>query len=293
MEQTTFYPAVNSIINTGRLPDPIRNGFLILRQDIYHTGQLGKVDYIEGIAKQVNYQYHAADGKVHDLGTFDLEWATKWKRRTGKEALNRPASGVEDVDYVKRKNDKGKDIFFIKEGDVNTPLLTLFKNSKEFTYQKNDKRTIILSETTDREYFNPERLAAIIGAVLGTGFEDVVTNGSVKIDGTGAPSVSHVNGNNIDFKYLRVDGKRPKIDITGGVVHTDATGSNKLGIERQEKLLDAFNKFGFGETRKNLSWFLPNGKTLKHCIEDAKINEKSKSSHYHHLHLTGFKAKYR
>jgi len=25
MEQTTFYPAVNSIINTGRLPDPIKD----------------------------------------------------------------------------------------------------------------------------------------------------------------------------------------------------------------------------------------------------------------------------
>lgn len=131
----------------------------------------------------------------------------------------------------------------------------------------------------------------LITPIIQTGFTDVVTNGSVGIDGTGEPSVSHVNGNNIDFKYLRNDEKRPRIDIkdkptNDGVINSNSTILDK---SRQNELIDAFYLFGFARenngNKKCLSHYLSDGSKLNYCnIEDH---------HKDHLHIQGFIAQYK
>lgn len=145
------------------------------------------------------------------------------------------------------------------------------------------KTILILSsfETTDREYYNPEAFACVLGALAEGDFLDIVSNGSVGLDGTGAYSVSHVNGINMDFKYFRTDKKRAGVDLN---IDPILVGSSLLDIERQNLFLDALKKFGFGTIKHNLSHKTAKNKLLNYCKEDA--------GHKDHLHIQGFKAKY-
>ena len=112
-------------------------------------------------------------------------------------------------------------------------------------------------------------------------FTDIVSNGSVDTDGTGAYSVSHVNGINMDFKYLRTDKKKAYIDKNTFPILVD---NILLDIVRQNQLLDALFKFGWGKTRKNLSHKTKENKDLNHCNQD--------DHHKDHLHVQGFSPNY-
>ncbi len=98
---------------------------------------------------------------------------------------------------------------------------------------------------------------------------DVTMNGFTSKDGTGSPSVSHVNGVAGDFRYLRKDKSGSNLLIN--------ENPNDLDIIRQEKFIDALVKFGYSSF---LSFNIKiNNKPfiLKKCSHLA--------DHHHHIHL--------
>ena len=249
------------------------NGTTVI-QDIYHDGKIGQVEYQKDGAKmkKVKFIYHDSSKKKHELGKFDIIWAQKWLKGSRYHSI-----GAKKITLDNRTR-------YYTKGKGETPLVTPFTGTdtnKKFSYI-NGSLKIIASEDTTREYFNPERLAAVFGALADTGFEDVVCNGSVANDGTGAYSVTHINGYNIDFKYLRTDKKKANIDSK---ILPILVGDKLLDIKRQNQFMDALYKFGWSKTEKSLAHKTHKNKDLNHC--------KPKSDHKNHLHIQGFKANYK
>lgn len=276
----------------------------IVTQKIYHDGKISQENYIQDIITKVKLEYHNNDtASPYDFGIFDVTWAQKWIRGT---KTNKSGNAA-----WKKVVSNSKTRYYEYDGipGVNkTPLVNVLTTAitgntrKKFEIQHNGSTFIRLSEDTSREYFNPERLAGLLGAIIDCGHDDIITNGSVDTDGTGAYSVSHVNGNNIDFKYLRNDSQRARIDITGGVIYTDNALLDKT---RQNEFLDSLEKFGFHSTQKSLSWYFDDSDSdadtivddtsssnlLNHC--KTTTTTKKKKNHHDHLHLQGFKANYK
>ena len=109
-------------------------------------------------------------------------------------------------------------------------------------------------------------------------FEDISCNGFSHKDGSSKPSVSHINGFNGDFKYLRTDKKLMK--GSGTSLHIDKE-PELLDVERQNLWNNALYKFGW---KSMLGWsYKKNGKKnyLNHITKDTK-------NHNHHLHVQGY-----
>ncbi|WP_437823822.1 hypothetical protein [Tenacibaculum mesophilum] len=248
--------------------------------NIYHTGEISKLDF-KGL-KEVSYVYYDKDGGKHSLGNFDVIESQRWVDGTKHEWKTKKGGEWKKVTIGARTR------YYKKDGNLKNPLITPFKGSpKVFKYSDSKNINFALYEDTSREYFNPEAFATLIGALAEVNYVDVVSNGSVATDGTGAYSVSHFNGFNMDFKYLRKDKKRAKIDkdSKGNKIPVIYVNNKDLDIERQNTFLDALHKFGWGDTIKNLSNKTHENKDLNHC--------KSDKHHKDHLHIQGLKIKYK
>ena len=247
---------------------------------IYHDGTISKINLDK--LKFIRYVYVASDGVKHDLGKYKIFEAQKWL--DGTRYRSKTLKGGTWVKKVISGNIR----YYKKDGDNKTQLITPFSGmpNKVFKY-KNGNLDFALYEDTSREYFNPIAFATIIGALAEVNFTDIVSNGSVGIDGTGAYSVSHFNGINMDFKYLRKDKKKGNIDKlnNGKNINPVMSNDNRLDIIRQNQFLDALYKFGWGRTTKNLSNKTYLGKMLNHCKADK--------NHWNHLHIQGFKPNYK
>ncbi|WP_430875426.1 hypothetical protein [Gilliamella sp. G0441] len=129
-----------------------------------------------------------------------------------------------------------------------------------------------------RSYVNEKTLASFFGAMFEVNFEDISCNGFSHKDGSSKPSVSHINGFNGDFKYLRTDKKLMK--GSGTSLHIDKE-PELLDVERQNLWNNALYKFGW---KSMLGWsYKKNGKKnyLNHITKDTK-------NHNHHLHVQSY-----
>jgi len=245
---------------------------------IYEDGKISKVN-LKSIyfGKKLKYIYLDKDGEEHKLGDFNLIEAQKWS--DGTKHLSKTLNGG----VWKKITIDNKTRYYRKDIGLKTYLITPFSggSNKVFKY-KNGDLDFALFEDTSREYFNPEAFATVIGALAEVNYIDLISNGSVGTDGTGAYSLTHFNGFNMDFKYLRKDKKKGGIDA--GVVRI-LVSDEKLDVTRQNKFLDALYKFGWGVTEKNLSNNTSEGNDLNHCKPDAH--------HTNHLHIQGFKPNYK
>ncbi len=281
----------------------------VVEQKIYFDGSISKEEYPQDLIKRVKYSYYPdIPNTKYDFGTFDVIWVQRWVKGY-KSSQTNSLKVTEDNEprwYV-----------YDGKGTKRVPLVTIFgtqgkygptendtnpTNSngeppalfyKEFEHSANNVRIIRITEDTNREYFNPVRLAAVLGAIIDSGYDDIMYNGSVGTDGTGAPSVSHINGNNVDFKYLRNDTPSPlraKADMIGGIINFKFSWAvGGFDKERQNLLNASFYKFGFGrKTHEFRSWDINYSNNqlskeyLDHC---ANVND---SPHNHHLHIEGF-----
>lgn len=212
----------------------------LIEQHIYHNGEISKEEYDQ--AQKVKFIYHDKTDNEHNLGTFEITWAQAWLAGTSKYEQ-----------YVKPNPSAWKKVtvgtetrYYSYDDKRKAPIITPYTGTaskKRYVYEENDVK-IILTEDTSREYYNPVGLATVFGALAEVEYEDVVSNGSVDTDGTGAYSVTHVNGFNADFKYLRKDKKRGNIDKDekGNIVSRILITDNELDVDRQNKFLDALHK---------------------------------------------------
>ena len=265
-------------------------------QRIYHDGKISQEKYIESLIKKVQFIYHDNSNTETDLGTFDVKWAQKWVRGSktdGGSGWKKIISGNETRYYQ----------YDGSPGVKKTPIVSIFDTSQEttihkvFTVTKNGSTFIRISENSTREYFNPERLAAFIGAVIETGYEDVTLMGSVDTDASGAYSVTHVNGNNMDLRWLRSDEKRPKIDtLTSGGIAQRLTldvlaDRNEFDHTRMNTLINALHKFGWAREKDSSDRYFLGWKYGTNADQDLDRTTQA-SHHQHHLHIQGFVPQY-
>lgn len=147
-------------------------------------------------------------------------------------------------------------------------------------YQSNGVAAKFASyNTSNRHYINTACFAAILGALCDHAIVDMGFNGFSLEDGnTRAPSVSHYNGENGDFRYLRKDRSAGTLNI--------AQTPDAFDVARQVLFVNSLYKYGYGRTKNMLSYtFTLNGKAqmLPHCSH--------LSHHDHHLHIQGFNHK--
>lgn len=195
----------------------------------------------EGFENKYQYIYHDKEGKEHDLGTYLIQKTQKYK-------------GV-----------KGE---FINLIDLNNVKQEYSENGVKYKFNIDSPRS----------YMNEQTLASFFGAMLEVNFEDISCNGFSHKDGSSKPSISHINGLNGDFKYLRVDKKLMKGDGTS--LHIDIN-PDLLDVERENKWHNALYKFGW---KSMLGWsYRRNGKKnyLNYIYKDT-------DKHNHHLHVQGY-----
>lgn len=238
--------------------------------EIYHTGHISKVDLKD--QQTVCFEYYDKNGNIHDLGEFPIILAQKWIDGAYPDE-DRSKGEWEKITIDHRPR------YYLYDGKNKTPLIKPYSGTRQvFNYSKEGLQ-IMMHADTSRPYHNPVAFATIIGALAEGDFTDVVCNGSVSTDGTGAYSVSHINGFNTDFKYLRNDKKLAGIEALRILVSDPL-----LDIDRQNSFLNALYKFGWGVTYKNYSNKNHKGDELNHCV--------SEPDHTNHLHIQGFKPNY-
>ncbi|MFL0063903.1 peptidoglycan-binding protein [Tenacibaculum maritimum] len=259
---------------------------------IYYNGKIDKVD-LKDKAK-VKYVYYDKDGKKHDLkDTYDIIEVDEYKN--GKTTTSVP-SGYTKKQIISNKrnkytyNDKiviegtkegkeaGKIRKYVKTGKK-TPLIKI--SSKDYNNEGVNLKFSLKSDGT-RPYIHPNAFACILGAIARVGYKDIVIVGFTSKDNHGFPSKTHVNGKHGDFRYLRKD-------KTGASLHIDTVeDAKKLDITRQEKLIDAFVKFGWPK-------FYSYKFELKKEQKEKQLLKKCDhlSGHHHHLHSRQFKVNFK
>ncbi len=221
----------------------------IIMYHIYSDGRIEK--HIPKLVKEENkkkykYIYHDKDGNLHELGTYDI------------------------IPTQMYKGKKGTLINLINLDKVNK---TYIKGNYQYTFNVD----------SPRKYVNEKTLASILGAMLEVNYNDISCNGFSHSDGSSRPSVSHINGNNGDFKYLRKD---KKLMFGDGTSLDISANPDMLDDVRQNNWNDALYKFGW---KSMLGWsYKRNGK-----INHLHHLPKNTANHHHHLHLQGYNPNYK
>ena len=190
------------------------------------------------------------------------------------------------------RTDDNFDRFYLKNtgfdgSESNTALIGQFDKNEygliqleDFSYTNHDFGTDFSFDVKDgnesRSYIRGDALASLFGAMATTDFNDVTIIGVSNADGSSPPpSVSHKNGKNLDFRYLRTDKTGERVLL----------GQNELDIKRQNEFNDALYKFGWKDmlSENFRSAGEKNSTLLNHT------RHYSKSRHHHHLHTQGYK----
>ena len=221
---------------------------------IYNAGEIEKhipKQIKEGFEKKYKYVYHDKDEKEHEICTLSFVIADTWIKGAKKKG-------------VQEGWEKKGTRYYLKGTGKNE----LVKMQLPLNYTKGSV-IIKLADNTEREYINPTSFASIIGALGELNFSDMTMNGFTSEDGTGSPSVSHINGIAGDFRYLRKDKTGSNLLIN--------ENPNDLDVIRQEKFIDALVKFGYSTFLSFKITLNSKSFILKKCSHLA--------DHHHHMHL--------
>ncbi|WP_428067674.1 hypothetical protein [Chryseobacterium gambrini] len=216
----------------------------LITYHIYSDGRIEKripKTVKEENKKKYRYIYHDKEGTLHELGTYDI---------------------------IPTQMVNGKKGVMVNLINFDKVTKTYSKGSYQYTFNVD----------SPRKYVNEKTLASLFGAMLEVSYNDISCNGFSHSDGSSRPSVSHINGNNGDFKYLRKD---KKLMFGDGTSLDISANPDMLDDVRQNKWNDALYRFGW---KSMLGWsYKRNGKInyLHHLPKNAK-------NHHHHLHLQGY-----
>ncbi|AZJ32560.1 hypothetical protein SAMN05444344_2642 [Tenacibaculum mesophilum] len=255
---------------------------------VYHTGHIDKVELKD--AEKVKYVYYDKDGKKHNLkDVYDIIQVEEYKNGKALESVPTGFTKEETISKGRKKytytdkvvvkgtkgEEKGKIRKYIKTGKK-TPLIQI--GSKNYTGQKLPIQFKLMSDST-RPYIHPNAFACVLGAIANVGYKDITMIGFTSKDNHGFPSTTHVNGLHGDFRYLRND-------KTGASLHiNNDEGAKELDVTRQEKMIDAFHKFGW---KRFYSVYY----TLNKVKKILKLSD-NMPPHHHHLHTRLFTPKYK
>jgi hypothetical protein len=151
------------------------------------------------------------DALLEELGKPSEEKERATIRSAYATELDRLTKGLTRKDIILTRG-VHKVGWFEKDGDEKTSLIRVTQGSahkegslySELVFE-HAPLSMKMYVNSPRVFMKPYAFGRLLRALALTRSQDVVTNGSVGEDGTGAPSISHYNGNGIDLKYLRKD----------------------------------------------------------------------------------------
>jgi len=221
----------------------------VVTYNIYSNGWIVKYipkDIKKELVDKYRYVYYDKKGDRHVLGEFTV--------------FNIPAYKGEKGEFVN--------------------LISLEEVPK---YYKNGKYQYHFNVDSPRSFLNEQTLASFFGALFEVNFLDISCNGFSHSDGSSKPSKSHINGNNGDFKYLRMD---KSLNCGKGTSLNVIKSPDSLDFVRQNKWNDALYKFGW---KSMLGWTYKKKRKTKylHHIPHNTAN------HYHHLHVQHFEPNFK
>ncbi|MBB1141003.1 hypothetical protein [Myroides sp. WP-1] len=268
----------------------------IITYHIYHSGEIYKKfpkDYVKETynqnSKQVQYIYYTADGIVHNIGIYQWQEIDELKNAGYQDSIPRGYS--ETFDYPADWSIDGQTAYYYKDKDKLTSIYVKGKNTKIRKYTTTGKKSKVIqvcpiqyksptlsfsykTYATIREYCGIDQFAMFIGGFATVGIDNLFEGtGIASRDGTGFPSVSHVNGQAMDMAYNKRERKKDEDDN-----NTIAKG-RRLTSELQQ-FIDAMAKFGCKRLRvgtkvkNNKEYTVPSGV----CLD-------SDDHHDDHLHI--------
>lgn len=195
----------------------------------------------EEALRDAHYLYTDKHGVVHDFGLIRGHKASRWARK-----------GV------------------LGEGEI------YLMEATSISDRANGKFGFRFLASTRRRYLSQAALASLIGALMEVGYDDIASTGFSEINGSPGVSVSHINGENGDFRFLRLDK-----DWTQPTHINLAAGVSALDEARQRAFNEALFRFGWKDL---IAWeYTKNGS--KHLLPRTRHLK----NHHHHLHVGGYR----
>lgn len=222
----------------------------------FHVYSNGKMEewipkhYSGNDGKVMRYVYHEINSKEHEIGFFNVNTIMNvYGRLYGGET-------VDLIDIRELKNYLSETVYFR------------------------------ISINTNRFFMNKRTFGSLIGAMLECSYNDFVFNGFSNEKGESiGRSKSHKNGQNGDFRYLRLDQSGKRMNLKSADETGDPCGWKGLDEERQNAFNEALYKFGW---KSMLSYKYDNDtKLLNRCTKDSELR------HHDHLHVQGYKPQFK
>lgn len=209
---------------------------------IYQNGTIERYLSPEQKPDSARYIYVDKEGVEHDFGVFKAIEAGRW------EKIGTPGVGK---------------VFLVDISELGS------NSARKFGFEFSG---------TSRKYMSMPALARLIGALMEVRFPDVVCTGFSLRDGSpGNESKSHINGQNGDFRFLRLDRSGGSLDLS--------ERPELLDEFRQSEFIHALYKFGW---KQMLAWRYRLSGVDKLLPRTAHYPR-----HHHHLHVGRYQPDFR
>lgn len=206
------------------------------RYHIYHDGKIKREN--KAATGFAEFLYYDQNGKTHNLGKSSFYVANRWASK-GKKGIG----SVYLVDQRKHKQYKMGNIGYLWRIDSDD----------------------------GRYYLSGTALSAVLGAICSLGYAEYTGSGFSCRDGSPGESVSHLNGENGDFRYIAIN-NRHMSELT-------YTSHKHFDWDKNVSFVNALYKFGY-------KLFGSNPVKIKGNI--LLPHSKNWSGHHNHVHLHDF-----
>ena len=182
--------------------------------------------------------------------------------------------------YLKSIGLDGESDFTTFVGQFDKNENGLIQLPSEFSFTNRDFGTSFAFSVKEgnesRSFIRGDAFAALIGALAITNTQDLVILGFSNSDGSSPkPSVSHRQGINGDFRYLRTDHSGERVLLN----------QPEFDFQRQNTFNNALYRFGWTDLISER--FTPAGQTESILLNHSR--HYSVSRHHNHLHIQGFR----
>ena len=213
------------------------------RYHIYHDGKIKREN--KAATGYAQYIYYDSTGTSHNLGKSKYVVARRW---SSKNVLGSGNVYLVDVRNFEK----------YRSGVVGYKIL--------------------MNSGQQRYYLGGLELAAFLGGLCKSGYDDISFNGFSTNNGGPGESKSHINGEAGDLRYLRTDKKALAVILQDAI----------YDHERTLNLINNFISFGWGKSKRMLSEYFTNSKAgVKSNYIFPRCNHLAKPRHNNHLHLQG------
>ncbi len=218
------------------------------RFHIYHNGKIKREN--KAATGFAEFIYYDQKGKSHNLGKSRYVVAKRWEK---KDVLGNGNIFLIDV----------RPFSSYRQGDVGYKML--------------------MNSGQQRYYLASVEMAAFLGGLCKSGYDDISFNGFSTVNGSPGESASHINGEAGDIRYLRKDKKAKAVTLQ----------DEMYDHQRSLELINNFISFGWGKSKLMISEYFTNAKAgVEHNYIFPKCFQlkSKKPRHNNHLHMQGLLA---